>query len=92
MEDAVGNRQQGWPKKDSDAAKGGDAAKEAAEQHGQVIGLAEDLGSDEIVNAAGEEQAPRCNEDAPPNGSPRRETIVPPSPIQAEGPPAQTGG
>jgi hypothetical protein len=71
MEDAVGNRQQRWSKKDSDEAKGDDAAKEpeVAEHHGQVIGLAEDVGSDEIVNAAGEEQAPRCNEDAPPKGS-----------------------
>lgn len=40
-----------------------------AEQHGQVVGLAEDVGSDEIVDAADEEQPPRCDEDAPPNGS-----------------------
>ena len=69
--EAVGDRQQRWPEKDTDEAKGDDDAKEPeeTEQHGQVVGFAEDIGFDDVVDAANEEQAPCSDEQAPPNGS-----------------------
>ena len=70
-EEAVADRQQRWAEEHADEAEAEDAAEEPeeAEHHGQVVGLTEEIGPEDIVDAADEEQTPCRDEDAPPNGS-----------------------
>ena len=70
-EEAVANRQQSWAQEHADKTKGENASEEPeeAEHQRQVVGLIEEIRPENIVNGANEEQTPRHNEDAPPEGS-----------------------
>ena len=69
-EEAIADRQQRWAQEQANEAEGEDAADEPeAEHHGQVGGLVEEIGPEDIVDATDKEQTPCRDEDAPPNGS-----------------------
>jgi hypothetical protein len=70
-EQGVADSQQRWTEEHTDEAEGEDAADEPEEpeHHGQIIRLTEQIGPEDIVDAADEEQTPRRDEDTPPNVS-----------------------
>src|SRR5207344_1782704 len=65
----VADCQQHWTEDAADEAEAEDAADEPeeGERHGQVAGLTQEMGPEDIVDAADEEQTPCRDEDAPPN-------------------------
>src|SRR6187431_1379836 len=67
-EQGVADRQQRWTEEHADEAEAKDAADEPeeGEHHGQVAGLTQEMGPEDIVYAADEEQTPCRDEDAPP--------------------------